>query len=286
MLNLFSSKTEPENEHEPGPFGPYRLVELINTGGMADLWLATNPDGQTVAIRKLLPKLRRDGTAKKRFFTGCEVLAEVHEHEYIVHYIEHGKIKGVPFMAMEYIEGANLKEWIAAPTEELGQYIGNILIDMGEALEHVHDCGYMHLDFKPENVQVSSNWNVRLLDFDLAQPRPEDPIKLSKNPGTPAYMSPEQLRREPVDHRADIFAYGVSVYEILTGQKPFQGHTPAEILRKQLNRKLDFVNPRDLNPGIPAGVEKTVLKALEADPTKRHGLLSVMLHDLRTALYV
>ena len=286
MLNIFKRNADAADEHEPGPFGPYRLIELINTGGMADLWQATNHEGQTVAVRKLLPALRRDSTAKKRFVTGCEVLEEVHEHDYIVHYVEHGKIKGIPFMAMEYVEGANLKEWMAEPTEEMSQYIGNILIDMGEALEHVHDCGYMHLDFKPENVLVSSNWNVRLVDFDLAQERPDEPKKLAKNPGTPAYMSPEQLQREPVDHRADIFAYGVSVYEILTGQKPFAGATPAEILKKQLNRKLDFVSPRDINPDIPPGVEKTVLKSLETDPTKRHGLLSVMLHDLRTALYV
>ncbi len=285
MLNIFSKNTDAPDEHEPGPFGPYRLIELINTGGMADLWQATNPEGQTVAVRKLLPKLRRDGTAKKRFVKGCEVLAEVHEHDYIVHYVEHGKIKGIPFMAMEYVEGANLKEWMANPSDELSQYIGNILIDMGEALEHVHDCGYMHLDFKPENVLVSSNWNVRLVDFDLALNRPEKPTKLAKNPGTPAYMSPEQLQRLPVDHRADIFAYGVSAYEIFTGQKPFAGATPAEILKKQLNRS-EFTPPREINLGIPVAVEKTILKSLETDPNKRHGLLSVMLHELRTALYV
>ncbi|MCS1408333.1 MAG: Serine/threonine-protein kinase pkn6 [Verrucomicrobia subdivision 3 bacterium] len=286
MLNPFSPKTNLPDEHEPGPFGPYHLIELINTGGMADLWQATNPEGQTVAIRKLLPQLRRDGTAKKRFNTGCEILAHIHEHDYIVHYFEHGKIKGIPFMAMEYLEGANLKEWIANPTEELSQYIGNIVIDIGEALEHVHDCGYMHLDFKPENVLVSPNWNVRLIDFDLAQPRRRNPFKLAKSPGTPAYMSPEQLQREPVDHRADIFAYGVSIYEILTGQKPFSGASPAEILKKQLNRNIGFIPPRKLNPDIPIGVEKTLLKSLEPDPIKRHGLLSVMLHDLRTALYM
>ena len=154
------------------------------------------------------------------------------------------------------------------------------------AVGHLHDRSIIHRDLKPENVLVSSNWNVRLVDFDLAQERPENPVKLAKNPGTPAYMSPEQLQREPVDHRADIFAYGVSVYEILTGQKPFAGPTPADILRKQLNRKAGFQPPRELNPDIPPAVEKTILKALETDPTKRHGLLSVMLHDLRTALYV
>lgn len=283
MFNLFSKRELPD-EHSPEQFGSYRLIELINSGGMADLWLATNAEGQSIAIRKLLPKLRRDGLARKRFSRGCAVLSAVHEHAYITQYIEHGKIKGVPFIAMEYVEGANLKERIAHPTEELGQYIGNILIDMGEALEHVHDCGFMHLDFKPENVLVSPNWNVRLIDFDLARERRPHPIKLSKNPGTPAYMSPEQLQREGVDHRADIFAYGVSAYEILTGQKPFWGN-PAEILQRQLRRS-DFISPRKINPEIPPAVERTILKSLEADPTKRHGLMSVMLHDLKTALYV
>ncbi len=285
MLNIFSKKNATADEHQPGAFGPYRLLERINTGGMADLWQATK-DGQTVAVRKLLPQLRRDSTAKKRFLTGCQTLADVHEHNYIIRYLEHGKIGGIPFMAMEYIEGANLKEHIANPAEELSRYIGNILIDMGEALEHVHDCGYLHLDFKPENVLVSANWNVHLIDFDLAQPRRDRAFKLDKNPGTPAYMSPEQLQRKPLDHRADIFAYGVSLYEALTRQKPFSGASPAEILKKQINRNIDFIPPRQLNPAIPPNVENTILKSLETEPAKRHGHLSVMLHDLRTALYI
>lgn len=286
MLHLFSKRGELPDEHQPGLFGSYRLIELINSGGMADLWLANNAEGQTLAIKKLLPKLRRNALAKRRFLRGCAVLSEVHQHQYIADYIEHGKVRGIPFIAMEYVEGANLKEHIAHPKEELGQYIGNILIDMGEALEHVHDCGYMHLDFKPENVLISPNWNVRLIDFDLARERQERPFKLSKNPGTPAYMSPEQLQREPVDHRADIFAFGVSAYEILTGQKPFLGASPAEILKRQLHRKRHFIPPRQLNPEIPPAVERTILKSLEADPTKRHGLMSVMLHDLKSALYI
>ncbi len=285
MLSIFSKKNKIANELEPGRFGPYLLVEQINTGGMAELWQATK-DGQTVAIRKLLPQVRRDSVARKRFLAGCEILKAVQQHDYVIRYIEHGKIGDAPFMAMEYIEGANLKEHIARPAEELGRYIGNILIDIGEALEHVHDCGYLHLDFKPENILVSSNWNVRLIDFDLSQPRRNRAFKLAKNPGTPAYMSPEQLQRKPIDHRADIFAYGVSLYESLTGQKPFDGATAAEILKKQIHRKIDFIPPRKLNPEIPIAVEKTILKSLETDPAKRHGHLSTMLHELRNALYV
>jgi len=149
----------------------------------------------------------------------------------------------------------------------------------------VHDSGFMHLDFKPENVLVTRNAAVRLVDFDLAQPRPEKPKKFSKNPGTPAYMAPEQLQREAFDHRVDVFAYGVTAYELLTGQKPFQGDTPEEILRRQLDRS-SFVAPRELNPGIPLAVEKSILKCLDRDMDKRHPIVSVLVLELKAALYV
>jgi serine/threonine-protein kinase len=144
----------------------------------------------------------------------------------------------------------------------------------------------MHLDFKPENVLITRSASVRLVDFDLAQRIPEKPIKLSENPGTPAYMSPQQLQREPIDHRADIFAYGVAAYEVLTGRKPFPGDTPDEILRKQLDRRNSFIPPRDLNPDLPVSLEKSILKCLEHDPDKRYPITSVLVHDLKSALYI
>ena len=287
MLNLFGKKNDSDDGfQEPRPFGPYQLEELINTGGMANLWLATNPEGRTVALRLLLPQLKNDATSRKRFVAGCEVLQRVHQHECIIHYVEHGLLQGQHFLVMEYLEGLNLKQAMVEEDLDLGALIGNILIDSAEALEHVHDCGFMHLDFKPENILVTRNGNVRLLDFDLALPRPETPGKLKKNPGTPAYMAPEQLQGEAVDHRADIFAYGVMAYEVLTNQKPFQGQTSSEILRRQIKRGTEFKAPRDINPNIPTSLEKVILKALEPDPLRRHGHISMMVHELKQSLYL
>jgi eukaryotic-like serine/threonine-protein kinase len=184
------------------------------------------------------------------------------------------------------VEGSNLKQLFARSDPILHEHVGNILIDMAVALEHVHDSGFMHLDFKPENVLITRNANVRLVDFDLARPKPDKPVKRSKNPGTPAYMAPEQLLRQPFDHRVDIFAYGVTAYELLTGKKPFAGETPDEILRKQLNRTLEFVTPKGLNPEIPHTLEKAILKCLEQDADKRYPIASVLVLDLQTALYV
>jgi serine/threonine-protein kinase len=108
---------------------------------------------------------------------------------------------------------------------------------------------------------------------------------MSDNPGTPAYMAPEQLLRQPIDHRVDIFAFGVTAYELLTGRKPFAGETPDEILRKQLDRK-EFLPPRELNGDIPFALEKLILKCLEREAEKRYPLVSLMVHELQGALYV
>jgi serine/threonine-protein kinase len=156
---------------------------------------------------------------------------------------------------------------------------------MATALEHMHENGYMHLDFKPENVLVTRNAGVRLVDFDLAQPISDKPIKINKNPGTPGYMAPEQLQGQAITHRVDIFAFGVAAYELLTSQKPFPGETPTDILRKQLDRT-DFAPPRQHNPDLPTNLEQVVLRCLELDPDKRYPFVSVMARELRAALYV
>ncbi len=269
----------------PGVFGRFYLQELINSGGMADIWLATDPEQKAYALRKLHDHLRFKLLARRRFNRGCEILAHIHNHEHVIGYLEHGKINGTLYCLMEYVESSNLKQIILRNDPILLENVGNILIDMAVALEHVHDSGFMHLDFKPENVLITRNAAVRLVDFDLAKPRPEKPRKFSKNPGTPAYMAPEQLQRDAYDHRADIFAYGVTAYELLTGQKPFQGDTPEEIFRRQVERS-GFSLPRELNQNIPPAVEKSILKCLERDPEKRHPIMSTLVLELKAALYL
>jgi serine/threonine protein kinase len=278
------SKSDDRPGPKPGAFGRFYLQELINSGGMADIWLATDPENKPFALRKLHDELKFNFVARRRFVRGCEILSKIHSHEYVIGYIEHGKISGTLYCLMEYVESSNLKQVFARNDPMLSENIGNILIDMAVALEHVHDSGFMHLDFKPENVLVTRNAAVRLVDFDLAQPRPKEPKKFSKNPGTPAYMAPEQLQRGAIDHRVDLFAYGVAAYELLTGRKPFEGDSAEEILRRQLSGGL--ATPRELNPEIPLPLEKTILKCLEKDPNKRHPIASVLVLELKAALYV
>jgi serine/threonine-protein kinase len=141
----------------------------------------------------------------------------------------------------------------------------------------------MHLDIKPENFLVTRNGNLRLCDFDLAQERPEKPKKFGKNPGTPAYMAPEQLQHEDFDHRVDIFAFGVMAYEVVTFQKPFPGDSAEEILRLQLEETP--ARPSEINQ-IPPELERIIMKCLERDVNKRYPFMSVVVRDLQTALYL
>ena len=265
----------------PEKFGRFYLRELLNSGGMADIWLVSDSRGKTYALRRLKKELRFSFTARRRFTRGNEILARLSGSEHIVGYVEHGS----DYLLMDYMEGDNLKHLFARQDPVLTENVAQILIDMAAGLNDVHENGYMHLDFKPENVLVSRNGAVRLIDFDMAQPLPQKPVKFSKNPGTPGYMAPEQLKREGIDGRADIFAFGVSAYELLTNKKPFPGETPREILAAQM-QPAGPAGLRELNGDVPPALEKVVLKCLERQPERRYPFSGVMLRDLQGALYV
>ena len=265
--------------------GPYRLHELINSGGMSEIWRATDDAGKSYAVRLMLNNSPLAFTDRKRFNTGCEVLRAVHGHDLVIGYVEHGKIGGELCLVMEYVEGSNLKLLMSEQNQVVTENLAQILIDMAVALEHLHDHGFMHLDFKPENVLLTRNGSLRLIDFDLALPIPIPPKKLDKNPGTPAYMAPEQLLRQPVDHRVDVWAYGVTAYELLTLRKPFPGETPDEVLRRQLDRS-EFIPPSQINTDVPPGLERIVLRCLEKEMERRYPVTSLLVHELKTELYV
>ncbi|HXE41377.1 MAG TPA: serine/threonine-protein kinase [Candidatus Baltobacteraceae bacterium] len=270
----------------PQRFGDrFNLHELLNSGGMSEIWLVTDSRSKPYALRKLKKDLKFNWLARRRFNHGCEVLSKINDSEHIVGYVEHGKLDGTLYMLMDYVEAENLKELFARHDPLLLENVAQILIDAAMGLNHVHESGYMHLDFKPENILVTRNGNVRLIDFDLAQPIPEKPKKFSKNPGTPGYMAPEQLQRLPIDSRVDIFAYGVAAYELMTNHKPFPGETPAEILAAQLEPN----NPtpiREHNPDVPAPLEKIIMKCIAREPERRYPFTSVLLRDLQGVLYV
>ncbi|MBG86459.1 MAG: hypothetical protein CMO80_06105 [Verrucomicrobiales bacterium] len=273
----------------PEPFGPFYLHELINKGGMSEIWTATDEDGQHFAVRRIQSGLKGGffkSSEEKTFENGCKILQAVHDHPYVIDYLDHGRIQKRPYLLMQYVEGANLKQLIGRHDPVLSEFLGNILIDTAEGLDHIHDQGYMHLDIKPENVMVTPNGDIRICDFDLALPRPKKPIKRKTNAGTAAYMAPEQLMKQPLDHRADIFSFGVMMYEILTFRKPYDGDTVEEVLRRQMDPKYEIPPPRSFNDDIPIALQNIVMKCLNHDADTRYVVTTQLVKELHKALYI
>jgi serine/threonine-protein kinase len=274
-----------ESSGQPGRFGRFYLQELISEGGVNEIWVATDEQRRPYALRRMKNKSIFNFSARRQFMNGCKILSKIHHNDNVINYLEHGKIRGCPYLLMEYVESSNLKILLSRGDEVLAENVAQILIDMALGLEQVHDSGFIHLDFKPENILVTRNAGVRLIDFDLARLKPVEPKRLGgKNAGTPAYMAPERLQDLAIDQRADIFSYGVTAYEVLTMQKPFPGDSPDEILRKQFND--ECIAPREINADIPAAVEKIILKCLRREMDARYPFMSVVVRDMQAALYV
>ena len=157
-----------------------------------------------------------------------------------------------------------------------------LLTGMAAGLSHIHEQGFIHLDFKPENVVVGRDCVPKIVDFDLAIPRPSEPKRVRKLSGTPQYLAPEQIMREPVDERADIFAYGIVAYEVLTGKKPITGNTFEEVMAKYATFDQHLKPIRAHYPDCPLPVERVILKCLEKDTSRRYPSLSLVVRDLQS----
>lgn len=262
-------------------FANYTVLERLAQGGMAEIFLVMDGTGQRYVLRVLLPQFRFDWTSSRRFHAGCEVTSQL-DHPNVVHCHEFGKFRGRRYSILEYVDGANLKECILRNDPHLRANQKTLLIGLAAGLAHVHERGFLHLDFKPENVLISRAYEPKIIDFDLAIPRPATPRKISKLSGTTAYLAPEQIMRQPVDERADIFAYGLTVYELLSGKKPITGDTRDEVIQKYADFDLHLKPLREHLPGIPPVIERVVLKCLEKDVARRYPSMSLVVRDLQS----
>lgn len=262
-------------------FAGYTVLEKIICGGMADIYMVRDSAGRQYVLRVLLPQLRFNWRASRRFRWGCEVLEHL-DHPNVMHLYQQGKLKGRRFAVLEYVTGGNLKERILRNDPMLAAERRKLLIGMASGLAHIHERGFLHLDFKPENVLLTGDMEPKITDFDLSIPRPSHPQRASQLSGTFAYLAPEQILGEPVDERADIFAFGITAYEMLSGRKPVTGDSRAELVQKyaQFNTHLKPLRSyvTDLSPSI----ERVVLKCLEKDVNRRYPSMALAVRDLQT----
>ncbi len=267
----------------------YRVDAWIARGGMAEVYRAVDVRlGRTVAIKVLAPSLTADPEARRRFFREARAASAL-SHPNICAIYEVGEVGEVIFIAMPYISGRTLRELLEEgplPPERALAYA----LDIADALEEAHRQGIIHRDIKPSNVIVDERDRAIVLDFGLAKRvpsenrHPEEAMGLSQITatsalvGTTPYMSPEQIRGEPLDARSDIFSFGTLLYELLTGRRPFVGATDVEVLHAILHDEPEPMSA--LNPSVDFELERIVRKALRKSPADRYQTISEMKEDL------
>ena len=269
----------------------YRILEKLGEGGMGQVYLAQDTRlGRKVALKFISEARQSDPVARRRLLSEAKSAAAL-DHAFICKIYEVAQSEGRDFIAMEFVAGqtlrARLKQGPLKPREAL-----KIALEVAEALEKAHNAGIVHRDLKPENIMLSDEGHVKVMDFGLAKHTGDGRGEATQNttsltregtlPGTPAYMSPEQLRGAELSPRSDIFSFGVVLYEILTGVHPFKRQSPFESIHAILS---DPAPPlTQYGDSIPDSIENLVGKMLAKEPERRYQLVQEVHADLSRVL--
>ncbi|MDQ2921125.1 MAG: serine/threonine protein kinase, partial [Acidobacteriota bacterium] len=270
----------------------YRILEKLGAGGMGEVYLAEDMKlGRKVAIKILSDEYTTNRDRLHRFEQEA-CAASALNHPNILTIYEVGFDEGRHFIATEYIDGKTLRRKMGGSPLEV-QEILDIAVQVGSALEEAHAAGIVHRDIKPDNIMIRQNGYVKVLDFGLAKlTEPTSPTSIAEAPtrkvktgsgmimGTVGYMSPEQARGQTVDARSDIFNLGAVIYEMVAGQKPFEGETPSDILAAILKTEPPLLS--HFAPEAPAELVRIVTKAMRKDREQRYQVIKDMLLDLKS----
>jgi serine/threonine protein kinase/Tol biopolymer transport system component len=269
--------------------GRYKLLELLGRGGMGEVYLAHDPRLNRRVALKLLPAELGDDPARNLRFEQEARAASAISHPNVAHVYEIGEDSGLRYITMEYVAGTTLRKTMTRGPMEVGAAL-DIAGQIAEALAAAHAEGVVHRDVKPENVMLRPDGYVKVLDFGLAKlvesgTRVADlehaPPSLHTGPeflmGTSDYMSPEQMRRHPVDERTDIWSLGVVLYEMLAGNRPFAGKDQIVVAVLEL----EPAPLGDVRPGLPGALCDIVARALRKRPEERPASARKMAEELR-----
>jgi serine/threonine protein kinase len=264
----------PQARDELGRLGEYRILRVLGEGGMGVVFEAEDTRlGRSVAIKAMRPSVAESPDAKARFFREAKSAAAIHhDHVIAIHHISEDR--GVPFLVMPYLPGESLDDRVKREAILPVAEIIRIGSETAEGLAAAHDRGLIHRDIKPGNLWLEApTARVKILDFGLARTvstgggPPADITQAGAVVGTPAYMSPEQGRGQPLDARSDLFSLGGVLYRMATGRQPFRGEDNASVLMALAADTPD--DPRSLNPAIPPALSALIMQLLEKDPAKR-----------------
>ena len=259
--------------------GKYKILEKIGEGAMGEVYKAHDPIlNRFVAIKTISAELGADDTLRKRFEREAQSAARLN-HPNIITVFDYGEEQGKIFMAMELLDGSDMKQAIArrAPLS-LDEKLSIVdQIAEGLAFAHAHDI--VHRDLKPANVHLLSNGQAKIMDFGLARLGGSEMTRVGMVMGTPHYMSPEQVRGERADARSDVFALGCVFYELLTYRKPFDADSMHSVLFKVMQEEPPPVH--ELTPGVPSVLAQVVERAMAKDTSQRFQNAS----EFRSALH-
>jgi hypothetical protein len=259
--------------------GPYEIVAPLGSGGMGEVYRAHDTRlKRPVAVKVLPSALSADPDRLRRFELEAQATGQLN-HPNILAIYDVGTHEGAPYVVSELLEGETLRETLPdgpLPTRRALEYARGIATGLAAA----HEKGIVHRDLKPENVFVTSDGRVKILDFGLAkltQPeRPDDHSAVTTTPqgtepgivmGTAGYMSPEQVRGGPIDHRSDLFSFGAVLYEMLSGRRPFRGDSPIETMNAILKEEPPELGGSGRN--VPPDLDRIVRHCLEKNPSRR-----------------
>ncbi len=263
-------------------FGHYQIQDVLGRGGMAVVYRARQINlDRDVAIKIISPQAMGRADFIARFKREADLIAKL-EHPHILPIYDYGQEDNFLYLIVRLMEGGSLDKRIMGkplPLADIERLMGQIT----SALDYAHSHEIVHRDMKPNNILLDRFGNAYLMDFGIAKIMGGTKMTATSTlMGTPAYMAPEQWKMEAVDHRADIYSLGVILFEMLTGQVPFDAPTPHQLMYAHLNRETP--RPSQVSPGLMPAIDQVILKATAKDPAQRHYSARELAQELTTAI--
>lgn len=259
--------------------GRYEIHELIGIGGMAKVYRCNDTvDDREVAIKILKDEYLNNDEFIRRFKNESKAIAMLsHPNIVKVYDVSFGDM--IQYIVMEYIDGISLKEYIEQQGIIEGKDAIHLTIQVLKALQHAHECGIVHRDIKPQNIMLSQDGTIKVTDFGIARFSDKSTATMTEQAiGSVHYIAPEQARGDATDGKTDIYSVGVMLYEMLTGKLPFDGDSAVTVALMQLQSTPK--RPREVNPGIPIGLEQITMRAMQKQPSGRYASAAEMLSDI------